>query len=67
MSSDNDKLKQKFLKLPKDKQQRLCDSMGEMFTKLKADWESKPENAGKTVTYSELWDEYAKTMKQDKQ
>lgn len=63
MPSDNDKLKQKFLRLPEDKQQKLCNAMGELFTKLKADWESKPENAGKSVTYTELWDSYAKNTK----
>ena len=63
MPSDNDKLKQKFLRLPEDKQQKLCDAMGELFTKLRADWEAKPENAGKTVTYAELWEAYAKKIK----
>lgn len=32
--------------------------------KLKAEWEVKPENAGKEVTCTELWDEHAKKMKQ---
>ena len=56
----------KFLALPEDKQQRISDAMGELMAKLKADWEARPENAGKTVTYTELWDEHAKKMKQDK-
>ena len=56
----------KFAALPEDKQQKLCDSMGALMTKLKAEWESKPENAGKTATYTELWDEHAKKMKKDK-
>ncbi len=30
----------------------------ELFTELKKEWESRPENKGKTVTYRELWDEY---------
>ena len=53
----------KFLALPEDKQRKLCDAMGELMAKLKADWEARSENAGKTVTYTELWDEHAKKMK----
>ena len=53
----------KFLALPEDKQQRISDAMGSLLTKLKAEWEAKPENAGKTVTYTELWDEHAKKVK----
>lgn len=45
----------KFAALPEDKQQKLCDAMGELMAKLKADWEAKPANAGKKVTYTELW------------
>lgn len=54
----------KFMTLPEDKQQKLCGAMGSLLAKLKADWEARPENAGKTVTYTELWDEHAKKMKQ---
>lgn len=57
------KLLQKIFSLPQDKQQKLCDSMGALMAKLKADWDARPENAGKTVTYTELWDEHAKKMK----
>ena len=53
----------KFLALPEDKQQKLCDSMGTLMAKLKADADAKPENASKTVTYTELWDAYAKKTK----
>ena len=56
----------KFAALPEDKQQKLCDAMGELMAKLKADWEAKPENAGKTVIYAELWDEHAKVTGADK-
>ena len=56
----------KFAALSEDKQQKLCDAMGDLMAKLKAESDSKPENAGKTVTYTELWDEHAKKMKQDK-
>ena len=53
----------KFAALPEDEQQKLCDTMGTLLTELKAEWEARPENAGKTVTYTELWDEHAKKMK----
>ena len=56
----------KFMALSEDKQLKLCNSMGGLFAKLKAEWEAKPENAEKTVTYTELWVEHAKKMKQDK-
>ena len=46
----------KFMALPEDKQQKLCDAMGELMAKLKVEWEAKPENAGKTVKYAELWE-----------
>ncbi len=65
MDEADRRLLQKIFSLPKDKQQRLCDRMGELLEGLKADWEAKPENAGKTVTYTELWDEHAKKMKKD--
>lgn len=45
--------------LPEDKRQKLCDSMGALMAQLKADWEAGPENAGKTVTCTELWDGHA--------
>ena len=50
----------KFMALSEDKQQKLCESMGELMTKLKADWEAKPENAGKTVSYKDLWHDFLK-------
>ena len=50
----------KFLAMSEDK---LSDSKVELMTNLKADWEAKPENTGKFVTYSELWDEHARKMK----
>jgi hypothetical protein len=48
----------KFLALPEDKQQKLCDAMGAMMAKLKTEWEAKPKNAGKTVKYMDLWQEF---------
>ena len=66
MDEADRKLLQKIFSLPQDKQQKLCDAMGELMAKLKADWEARPENAGRTVTYTELWDEHAKKTKQDK-
>ena len=55
----------KYKALPEDKPQKLCDAMGELMARLKADWEARPENTGKKVTYTELWDEHAKKMKKD--
>ena len=53
----------KFMALPEDKQQKLCDSIGALMARLKSEWEARPENKGKAVTYTELWDEHAKKMK----
>ena len=53
----------KILALPEDKQQRINDSTGEMMPQLKADWDAKPENAGKTVTNAKLWDDFANKTK----
>ena len=50
----------KFMVLPEDKQQKLCVSMGTLMAQLKADWEVRLENAGKTVTHTKLWGGYAK-------
>ena len=50
----------KFMTLPEDKQQKLCDSMGALMAKLRAEWGSKPENAGKTVSYKDLWQDFLK-------
>ena len=66
MDEADRELLQKIFSLPQDKQQKLCDAMGEQMAKLKADWEARPENAGRTVTFTELWDEHAKKMKNDK-
>jgi hypothetical protein len=63
MDAADRKLLQKIFSLPKDKQQKLCDTMGGLMTRLKTDWEAKPENAGKTVTYTELWDEFVAKQK----
>ena len=45
----------KFMALPENKQQKLCDSMGALLARLKSEWEARPENAGKTVSYKDLW------------
>ena len=63
MDEADRKLLQKIFSLPQDKQQKLCDAMGELMAKLKADWDARPEDAGKTVTYAELRDEHAKRLK----
>lgn len=62
MDDADRKLLRKIFSLPEDKQQKLCDSMGELMEDVKADWQAKPENAGKTVTYTELWDEHQNRM-----
>ena len=63
MDDPRQRVIRKFMALPEDKQQKLCDAVGELMAKLKAEWEARPENAGKTVTYTELWDEHTKKMK----
>ena len=50
----------KFMALPEDKQQNLCDSMGALLARLKCEWEAKPENAGKTMSYKDLWQDFLK-------
>jgi hypothetical protein len=34
-----------------------------LFTDLKRDWESRPENQGKKVNYTALWNDYAAASK----
>lgn len=63
MDEADRKLLRKIFSLPEEKQQKLCDRMGGLMEDLKAKWEARPENAGKTVTYTELWDGHAKKMK----
>ena len=58
MDDADRKLLQKIFSLPKDKQQGLCDSMGTLMAKLKTEWEAKPENADKTVSYKDLWQDF---------
>lgn len=65
--NDEERVLQKFFNLPEDKQQKLCDLYGKLLTDLKEDWESKPENKGKTITYSELWENFAKEIKSSEQ
>ena len=65
MDEADRKLLQKIFSLPEDKQQRISAAMRGLLAKLKTEWEARPENTGKTVTYTELWDEHAKKMKKD--
>ena len=60
-------VKKKFREMSPEKQQVLYDSMVNLFAQLEADWKAKPENAGKTMKYSELWEEHVKRMKEDGQ
>ena len=64
--SDED-LKRRFLEMPADKQQRLHDQMSKLFARLKVDWKSKPENAGKPVHYKKLWDDFSSQKKEGEQ
>lgn len=52
----------KFREMPPEKQQSLYDSMVNLFAQLEADWKVKPENAGKVMKYSQLWEEHVKKM-----
>lgn len=58
--NDDKILKQRFLDMPIEKQQRLYDSLVKVFSKLQSDWQSKPENANKTPIYADLWREHIK-------
>ena len=62
-----EKASRKFREMPPEKQQVLYDSMVNLFAQLESDWKAKPENAGKTMKYSELWEEHVKRMKEDGQ
>ncbi|HPV47022.1 MAG TPA: hypothetical protein PLD40_05500 [Kiritimatiellia bacterium] len=53
--------------LPEDKWQKLYDAMGALMARLKAEWDVKPENKGKVITYAELWAEQAKKMRKERQ
>jgi len=57
----------KFMVLPEDKWQKLYDAMGALMARLKAEWDVKPENKGKVITYAELWAEQAKKMRKERQ
>lgn len=59
------KVKQKFSAMSKEQQQKLCDIMGKLLIDLKTDWKSRPENAGKNVTYSELWRDFERNNQVD--
>ena len=64
--SDDD-VKRRFLELPEDKQQRIYDKLAQLFARLEADWKSKPENAGKTVPYRKLWDDFSSQKREGEQ
>jgi len=64
---DKEKLKQRFLNMPEDKQQRLHDQLSKLFAHLEAEWKSKPENTGKPVPYSKLWDDFSNQSKDGEQ
>jgi len=49
---------QRFRSMPQEEQERIHGELSDLFTRLKTEWEAKPENAGKTVSYRQLWDNY---------
>ena len=53
----------KFQAMPPEKQEAIHDSLARLFAQLEADWRAKPANAGKTMKYSELWEEHVRNLK----
>ena len=53
-----ERVKQKFLKLPFEKQQNIHAMMSGLFQKLEKEWKADPKNSGKPFSYSKMWDEY---------
>lgn len=50
-----------FSELPRAEQERLHESLRDLFAKLRAKWEADPETRGKSVTYTELWNRFMET------
>ena len=57
-------VKRKYREMPPEKQQTLYDATVKLFAQLEADWKAKPENAGKPVKYTELWEGHVKEMRE---
>jgi len=49
---------QRFRSMPQEEQASIHSDLSELFTRLRSEWEAKPENAGKTVTYTQLWNDH---------
>ena len=60
-------LKRRFLVLPPEKQQRIYDQLAKLFARLESDWKSQPENAGKSVPYKKLWNDFNSQKNQGEQ
>lgn len=50
---------EKFKARPDADQKKVVALFQELFASLKAEWEAQPENQGKSVTYTELWKDFA--------
>ena len=48
----------KFMAAPRPEQEAIIKAFGDLFKELKSEWEARPQNQGKTVTYRELWVEF---------
>ena len=53
-----------FLGLEQPKQEKLLSFLQDLLTELRAEWESRPENEGRTVTNSQLWQEYVRRSRE---
>jgi hypothetical protein len=53
----------KLSDLPRADGEKMCSFFGQLLTDLKNEWESRLENRGKKIKYSELWSEYVAATK----
>ena len=66
MSNGDDieeRVKQKFLALPPEKQQKIHAMMSGLFQKLENEWKADPNNSGKPFSYSKMWEDYVSHQK----
>jgi len=49
---------EEFLAAPRPSQEAAISALGEFFVQLRSEWEARPENRDKAVSYRELWDEF---------
>ena len=62
LTPDDRRVFEKFRSMPEADQRELIEFMQDTLTELKADWGSHPENKGRSVTYTELWDEFMRNV-----